>query len=1079
MLELAHERLYWPEPSQIWHPSGSGPKVYSQLASEKIGEKIKRKFPDDARGLDVSVLAANPEGDETEAPIAIVCQFSKTVTPEVIKETHRLAWSFSRARSLITIEPHLLRVWSCCEPPATQDASTQEGQQVLNLDSRGILDPVCRITEEDLDLVSQASKALQWVELVSGQFFQKPEYENRFKKSGAADQMLLENLKEVRQQLHDDGLDYETIHDLLARLIFIQFLFQKQDSEGRHALSETLLQDWHNQGILSKSYKRLPEILDSFDDTYSLFRCLNTKFNGDLFPGKGETEEECEREWQSEIKKVRAEDNRYLIKLAQFVRGNLRMQDGQLSLWPYYSFDVIPLDFISSIYEEFVRQPEKKAKKEGKPKKQRKSRNAKDSVHYTPEYIVDFILDGVLPWNDKDWDLKILDPACGSGIFLVKAFQRLIYRWELAHDGQGISADVLRTLLENNIFGVDIDGEAVRVASFSLYLTMLDCIDPLEYWENDVRFFPRLRKRRLIAADFFREDKEGFRTTTDAGTYDLVLGNAPWGKNSVKLSTYAEAWQARPENHEKWKISYGNIGLLFLPKAAALTKQGGTVAMMQPAMPLLFNQSGPAKEFRYQLFSEFKVEEIVNLSALRFGLFRDAISPTCIITFRNLQPNNEPLTYICPKPELSDEDNYRLAIEPQNISFVYRGEAQSAPYIWATLMWGGRRDVSFIKSLIRLPNLKSLNEKGVLIKREGIIRGDRKKEQLEILGRPILENPDFPNDIFLLLNPSILPINSDPKTHSRESTDLSAFALPQIIIKQSWKKRDKRFQAVIVNSEKEPVLCSQSYLTVHASKQHSENLKAICLTVISKLAVYYLLLSSGRFASFIPELTVDDLMQLPIPEDSGVVIKNIENIDENEVDERIYNAFLIKESERVLIEDLFDYTLPDFKGNLSSPGRQRTNRKNKDFLEPDLTQYCEYFMRVIRAGFGQDKEICATIFREPTNHHLPVRLVAIYLNRAIHDGIKLETINSQDLLDLLSQLNKQFMEQRDSGTGGIFYQRVARVYASTPFEGKQVPTVYLIKPDKIRYWTCSMALRDADEVVADIMVSSRDTVCNA
>jgi type I restriction-modification system DNA methylase subunit len=92
---------------------------------------------------------------------------------------------------------------------------------------------------------------------------------------------------------------------------------------------------------------------------------------------------------------------------------------------------------------------------------------------------------------------------------------------------------------------------------------------------------------------------------------------------------------------------------------------------MQPAMPLLFNQSGPAKEFRHQLFSEFKVEEIVNLSALRFGLFRDAISPTCIITFRNLQPDGESIIYICPKPELTDEDNYRLVIEPQNISYVY------------------------------------------------------------------------------------------------------------------------------------------------------------------------------------------------------------------------------------------------------------------------------------------------------------------------------------------------------------------------------------------------------------------------
>ncbi len=293
---------------------------------------------------------------------------------------------------------------------------------------------------------------------------------------------------------------------------------------------------------------------------------------------------------------------------------------------------------------------------------------------------------------------------------------------------------------------------------------------------------------------------------------------------------------------------------------------------------------------RKQLFSNFKVEEIVNLSALRFGLFKGAISPTCIITFRNLQPNNEPLTYICPKPELSDEDNYRLIIEPQNISFVYQDEAQSTSYIWATLMWGGRRDANLINSLIRRPNLKSLNKEGILIKREGIIRGDRKKEQFDILDRPILENPDFPDNTFLFLDPSILPINSDPKTHSKESTDLSAFALPQIIIKQSWKKKNKRFQAVIVNSEKDAVLCSQSYITVHASKQYAGKLKAVCLTLISKLAVYYLLLSSGRFASFIPELAVDDLMQVPIPDDFRVMTKHLENIDENEIDERIYNT---------------------------------------------------------------------------------------------------------------------------------------------------------------------------------------------
>ena len=236
--------------------------------------------------------------------------------------------------------------------------------------------------------------------------------------------------------------------------------------------------------------------------------------------------------------------------------------------------------------------------------------------------------------------------------------------------------------------------------------------------------------------------------------------------------------------------------------------------------------------------------------------------------------------------------------------------------------------------------------------------------------------------------------------------------------------------------------------------------------------MYYLLLSSGRFASYRPEPNVEDLLRVPIPEYREGITRNLETFDD--VDHKIYDAFSLKESERVLIEDLFNYTLLDFKGDSSSPGRQGTHRIASNLFETeeelDLKQYCEYFMRVLRAGFGQDKEVCATIFQESTGDHLPVRLVAIYLNKSIHDGIKVETINSQVLLDRLNQLNNLFIEQDNSDTGGIFYQRVARVYASTEWHGEQVPTVYLIKPDKIRYWTRSMALRDADDVSADIML---------
>ncbi|MEQ9373457.1 MAG: N-6 DNA methylase [Coleofasciculus chthonoplastes F3-SA18-01] len=1029
LLELAHEKLYWTHPSQIWQPTGAGASVYARLAQEKLGRTI-RNLPDGA-GVQVGVLAANPHGDDTEAPIAIVCDFPRPISESTLRETYKLAWSFSRSPSLITTEPDRLRVWTCYEEPPTESE---------------LLAPVDEISRRELEasLSQQAAETLRlhWAELVSGQFFQ--DHQKRFQRSKSADQLLLNNLKNVRQQLKKLQLDYNTIHDLLARIIFIQFLFDRKDSQGHPALNPEFLDQLHEIGELSARYRGLPELLGNHRDTYRFFRWLNDRFNGDLFPGKGATEAEREAEWRTEEQKV---TQRHLNLLAEFVSGELEMETGQRCLWKQYSFDAIPLDFISSIYEEFIRE------------------NTTDKgVHYTPGHIVDFILDGVLPWDSEVWDIKILDPACGSGIFLVKAFQRLIHRWKKAHWGEEITSSILKSLLERNLFGIDINPQAVRVASFSLYLTMCDEIDPRRYWQ-EVRF-PRLRDRQLICADFFREDREGFRTQLDSEQYDLVIGNAPWGKNS--MTPLAKSWAG-----DQWKITYGNIGPLFLPKAVALTKPGGQISMMQPAGVLIFNQISTAKEFRQKLFSELKLEEIVNLSALRFGLFKKAVSPSCIVTMSKSVPNSDPFYYICPKPVRSNEDDYRLFIEPQDINIIYQKEAIIDPLVWTALMWGGRRDLTLVRRLSREQNLERLESEGIVKKRQGVIRGDRKKSQKTIVGKRILKSTKFPDDTLLFLEVKKLDKNYNPTTDSRDSTDFGAFEMPQMILKQGWQTSNKRFQAAIIaDNDNQGIICSKSYISVHIDQQYRSILESACLSYNSKLAVYYLFLSSGRFASYRPEPNVEDLLRVPIPEPRTGLLQNVENLED--IDRLVCDAFSFKDSEWVLIEDLFNYTLPDFKGDNYSPGRQTTrrddNQDSQNKSESVLTEYCEYFLRVLQAGFGQDKNVYATIFQEHNTAHLPIRLVAIHLKGVGGEGVQIEPINSPTLLEQLKRLDKLFLDKANQDDGGIFYQRIARIYDSVQLNGQTIPTIYLIKPDKIRYWTRSMALRDADEVAADIMM---------
>lgn len=1031
-LEVSHKMLDWPTPEQVLDPSGAGPSVFAQLAKEKLGKAIERL--QDGMGVKVGILTANSEDDATESPLAVVCEFHRAVSESTLQEAHRLAWNFSYAPLLITIEPGLIRAWSCCEePPATNENNPFKAQ--INHFSLNDL-------QDAGSLSSQAARSLHWVHLISGQYFK--DNEPRFKRDHCADYLLLENLKGVRRKLiEENGLDQDICHDLLARIIFIQFLFHRKDSKGKPALDAIRLNRLYEDQTLSSKYVDFARLLENYDDSYAFFQWLNNKFNGDLFPGKAETEEERQAEWMFEKERVRP---KHLRLLADFISGRIDLGSGQMSLWPSYSFDAIPIEFISSIYETFV------GKKKG--------------VVYTPGYLVDFVLDGVLPWNDNNWNVKVLDPACGSGIFLVKSYQRLIHRWKKANPEQEPRAEVLRNLLERNLFGVDVDPHAVRVASFSLYLAMCDAIDPRHYWDQ-VRF-PQLRNRRLVASDFFADDIPGFRTEEDKGAYDLVIGNAPWGKNSAEKP--ARDWAKK----YAWELSYGDVGPLFLPKAATLIKDNGNVSMFQPAMTLLFNQSGPAQKFRGRLFLEFKVEEVVNLSALRFSLFeKKAISPACIVTLCSRQPDNEPLTYICPKPSCTSSDDYRVVIEPHDVNLIYPNEAADNPLAWTALMWGGRRDYTLIKRLQEFDSLQKLKQNKVAITREGIIRGGDgpKEKHVEILERRILESNSFPNDTFLYLEDSKLPINKNPDTH--RLTDLSAFRLPQLVLKQSWKKNDWRFQAAVVKSaEKENgVICDDSYVSVHVADTEPNWLESACLSYSSKVAVYYLLLASGRFASYRPSINAEDMLSVPIPNPQEVLLEGI--TDYEAIDTMVQKAFRFKESEWTLVEDLFEYVLPDFKEGAASPGRCPTRQKDQAQEDKVLVSYCTTFLKVLQAGFGADVRVSAAIFRDP-EAFLPVRMVAVHFATPNRDGVRHEPITSSELLARLKELNSKFMDI-SGAKGGIFYQRVARVYDSAIIDGRKVPTVYLIKPDQVRHWTRSMAMRDADDVAADALLWRKDT----
>ena len=1069
-----HNWLGWPDSKQAFAPAGAGAKVYADFAQKKI----QRAMEAEHRGVKVKVgvLAADPNSDSSEAPLALVCEFPRAAGDDVLDLVHKLAWNLSRTALLITLEPHRLIAWSCNQDP-----------------TRGDERRVCELPTPDGFSANGSSEQrqvrdlLHWVNLITHRA--QSEQPKQFPADGRADALLLKNLRYVRGELRARGLAQDHCHDLLARVIFTQFLFHRKDSDGHAFFSPAKMRRLQEDGTLSRHHENLASLLTHKTDTYALFSWMDERFNGDLFPGKdGEDEDAREAAWRAEKKAVSADD--HLALLAGLVSGRLDVKDKQHTLWPHYSFDTIPLEFISSVYEEFLTAEER----------------GNDKAYYTPSHLVDYVLDAVLPWGSDDWDVRILDPCCGSGIFLVKAFQRLIHRWRRAHGREPLVTD-LRPILERNLVGVDKNPEAVRVACFSLYLAMADAIEPKHYITNDkTKVFPRLRGSRLIRQDFFDEETDGIRTLADKNEkFDYVLGNAPWGDASIfpdklpgeeKVAYRKRIKTLPPTPGQKWAKTNGwpvannDIGPLFLAKAAALVKPNGFVAMVNTAS-LLYWRDGQATDLRKKLFTTFTFEEVTNLSALRKELFPQAIGPSCIVVFAAAKPDPQKLLhYYTPKPARSlkaergkPQATRGFSIEPHDVNALTHKEAAEDSIVWPVLMLGGPRDAMLLHRLSVFPKLRLLEADGTVATREGVVFGQRDKTPREkaLKGLPLLQHPKFPPSTALELDVRSLPTWDDPRVSASDSEDFSAFKLPQLIIKQGFETDVSRFRAamVLTDAKEWGAICSQAYLTISGLGASSELLQSACVTYNSSFATYFLWNTSSRLGHYRTEVLAKELLEVPIPTGVSLILSPRSS---HEIDATVRQAFNLTTADWTLIEDFLEYTLPDVLRKTPGKARFPTQRKDNDGTEePELTEYAKTFTRVVKGTFGKDRAVAATVFTDPEGRRLPVRMLTIHLDSAEKTGVNPAAIEADGLLDKLAEFHTGQLKQkpRDATGSGLGFQRVAWFFHPTREGGKRVMNLIIVKPDERRYWTRSMAMRDADQLAAAIAKAARPRTTSA
>ena len=309
-----------------------------------------------------------------------------------------------------------------------------------------------------------------------------------------------------------------------------------------------------------------------------------------------------------------------------------------------------------------------------------------------------------LPISKSNYNVKILDPACGSGIFLVESYKRLIKRWKKANNTNKISFEKLKNLLLDNIYGIEIDETAIKVAAFSLYLALIDELDPKTLWIETNYQLPYLifdsedTNIKNQGRNIWRKDTIGEVDTHLFPKVDLIIGNPPFGTKNLP--------QTIKEYCSKYKFSNEYV-LPFIHKSVEFCPTGEIALIFNSKV--LTNTQKPYQNFRKWLFNSNYVEKVYNLSIFRkapkhFGgqLFASAVGPVSIVYFQHIAPEtiSEIIEYWVPKTYIKSSIVDGVVIDNSDIKELPRTKCLNPnSKIWKVALWGNFNNFRLLKKL--------------------------------------------------------------------------------------------------------------------------------------------------------------------------------------------------------------------------------------------------------------------------------------------------------------------------------------------------------------------------------------------
>lgn len=870
------------------------------------------------------------------------------------------------------------------------------------------------------------------------------------------DSKLLANLSTVVSRLTNGGFSRDVEHNevrhmaelLMGQVLFVSYL------EHREIVGSTYRE--------RRKVAPLHDLVAAADrqGLWTLIDSLQSDFNGD-FLGV-----DSHDPWAA-----LTDDGFALIN--QFL-DRTDMQTGQGDFWNY-DFSYIPVELLSGLYESFL-SPEQQAR---------------EGAYYTPRHLAMLVVEQSFENSSDPLAETIFDGACGSGILLTTAYRRLIALSE-AREGRPLRFSERADLLKHRIFGGDINFMACRVTAFSLYLSLLEGLDPadiVEAQEREGTQLPSLNGTNLThgeaAGDFFC-DEHAFNDKR----FSLIMSNPPWAEPEGTARTSADEWA---ENAAA-PVVRRQIAGAFLLRAIDFLKPGGQVCFILPISQFLAPSSA---KYVSHVLEHYRPSRLINFGDLQ-GLLFPTTENTCHVFLgevrsRNLPrpiPPNETFEYCVPKADISLALG-RLTMQSADKHRLQTHSVAENPQLLVTMMWGDANDLSIWSRLTARGRVADFSKGPRRSRRwscrKGIHLND--KSRIAVSAEPLRERPFVPVAAMSVESPVL---HSDLLTRWPEKYDtvvglndsvLAVFDGPRVLFPDGFSREQLSVRATYFDG---PATFTVSVGVIAGDEEDANLLQFVAIYLRSCLARYFLMMRGWKMLCDRNGVHLADVKAFPFfapqdapdPEAAAKAVSNVARHVTNiavlsvseqssryvelktELDDAVFSYFGLAPEEQTLIRETVELLMPSIRPrafkSLDTPAQNK--------VKPgDLSVYANALAKSLtswRSRTGGEGHFRINVVSSDPNRAGPSGIVRITHKERPTSAPSVKTTVDDDLVfETLGQL-------RISGLSAI---PLADSLTFIPDAHIWINrSLHLVRPLTQRSWTVRQALRDAEHIVRTI-----------